>query len=252
MRNPWFKLGGTMITLASLITLPDVLHDWGSRLQDFGGMFRDSPVSGLALIVGITLLVLGYRDDLMRHLTGKRWSSDKELENELTTWLRDSRISVQYGPEPTPPELSFTFIATSSERPVTVMRLKGAPVVRLGVHVRPAPEHKPVIHAMDSDQTSSLLEELGIELARFGVNFNTEDMLGEGILLHYGVVITDALTQYEFVDRVTFVGRAMALVQLILIKHVREAQRQGDAKAQLTPVPQSTPGTEESQPQEVS
>jgi hypothetical protein len=245
MRNRLFRVGGAMIAFISLITLPDDIDTWGDRLQDIGGMFKGNPVAGVALAFGIILIVWGYRDELRRRLSGSRWRSDKELEDELSTWLRDSGFSLQY--KPNLPDVSFTFTATSLGRPVTVVRLVNASGVHLQTLVKPSPPHEAVIAAMDDDQSSSLTEELGIELARFGLGFSLVDILGQGIVLDYPILVSDTITQYQFVDRVNFVARAILLVQMIVTKHVRqEQQRQGKTSAQLIPVPQSSPDTADS------
>jgi len=243
MVNQCFKVGGAVIGLIGLVTLPEDINTWWARLQDVGGMFEGNPLAGGALAVGIILVALGYRDELRRRLSGsRRWRSDKELEDELSTWLRESGFSVQY--QPTLPGVSFRLTATSVERPVTIVRPVESPGIRLGTIVKPNPPHSTVIAAMDDDQSSSLKEDLGIELARFGLGFSLEDILGQGILFDYPIVVSDTLTKYQFIDRVNFVGRAILLVQLIVTKHVREAeQRQGTAPAQLTPVPQSSSDT---------
>jgi len=244
MLNQCFKVAGAVIAFVGLVTLPEDINTWWGRLQDVGGMFESNPLAGGALAFGIILLAWGYRDELRRRVSGsKRWRSEKELEDELSTWLRDAGYSVEY--QPTVPGVSFALTATSVDRPVGIVRPVGSPGILLQNVVKPGPPHDTVIGAMDDDQSSSLKEDLGIELARFGLGFNVEDILGQGIRLDYLLVITDTLTQYQFIDRVYFVGRAILLVQLILIKHVREAQRQGTAPVQLTPVPQSSPDTAE-------
>jgi hypothetical protein len=240
MLNQWFRVGGAVMAFVGLVTLPEDINTWWARLQDVGGMFEGNPLAGGALAFGIILVALGYRDELRRRLSGsKRWRSDKEFEDELTAWLRDSGFSVQQ--QPTMPGVSFTLTATSVERPVTIVRLAKSPGIILQTVVKPSPPHDTVIGAMDDDQSSSLKEDLGIELARFGLGFSLEDILGQGILLVHPLVVSDTLTQYQFIERVNFVARAILLVQVIVTKHVREAeQRQGTAPAQLTPVPQSS------------
>jgi len=243
MLNQWFKVGGAVIAFVGLVTLPEDINTWWGRLQDVGNMFKGNPFAGVALAFGIILFVWGYRDELRRRLGGaKRWRSEKDLEDELSTWLRDSGFSVQQ--QPTIPGLSFALTAASMERPVTILRLVNSPGIRLQSVVKPSPPHDAVIGAMDDAQSSSLKEDLAIELARFGLGFSLEDILGQGILFDYPIIVSDTLTQYQFIDRVNFVGRAILLVQVIVNKHVREAQqRQGMAPAQLTPVPQSSPDT---------
>jgi len=242
-RNQFLKVGGTVIALIGLVSLPQDAGTWWGHLQDVGALLKGNPVSGVALAFGIVLLGWGYRDDLRRRLGhSKRWRSDKELEDELSSWLREAGYSIVQ--QPTIPGVSFVFTATSVERPVTVVRPANSPSLSLQTIVKPGPPHDSVIAAMDENQTSSLKEDVGIELARFGLNFSLLDILGEGMVLACPIVFSDTLTKYQFVDRVNFVTRAILLVQAIVTKHVREAQqRQGTAPAHLTPVPQSSSDT---------
>lgn len=184
----------------------------------------------------------------------KRWRTDKDMERSLSDWLRDAGYGVTY-PAITAGELalnatSFIFVATLNDRPVTVVRFKETPGVRMQCLVRPDAAHAEVIAAMDTHHVSSLHEELGLELARFGLGFDLQDLLGNGIIIDYPLVLTDSVTQFQFVERVGFVARAILLVQLVVTRNVRAAQL--DAATDPTPVPQSTLGTSASSPPPVS
>jgi hypothetical protein len=180
----------------------------------------------------------------------KRWRTDKDMERSLSDWLREAGYEVKYPAIPAD-ELalnatSFIFSATLNDRPVTVVRFKQTPGVRMQCLVRPDAAHAEVIVAMDTHQISSLHEELGLELARFGLGFDLQDILGNGIIIDYPLVLTDSVTQFQFVERVGFVARAILLVQLVVTRNVRAAQLQNATDP--TPVPQSTLGTATSSP----
>jgi len=193
-----------VIFFIGLATLPDDLDTWGNRLRDVWESAGDNPIAAGAIVAGLILIGLGNWDRLSRLiLSRKRWRSDKELETELRDWLTEAGFTLEVPPL-TPEiskEASFVFAATMLKRPVTVVRPLNAPGIRLLCVVKPDPPHDAVIRAMDADEKSSLNEELGIELARFGLGFSLEDVLGLGVVIDYPILVTDRLFPYQLLMR---------------------------------------------------
>lgn len=121
MGNRWFKIGGAVIGGIGLISLPADLGTWWERIQDVGGMFADNPASGAALVAGIIIIGLGYRNEILRIVLGKRWRSDEELGEELYGWLRENGMIMQ--DVPARQGESFAFAASKDGPRVIVVGL---------------------------------------------------------------------------------------------------------------------------------
>ena len=213
-----------MISTIGVITLPDDLGNWGERVTDVWIMFKDNPVSGGALVVGLVLVVMANWEKVSRLLGGKRWRSDEELGNELHGWLRRAQYGLQ---DVTPsPEVNFTFGFAATDpagRPVTVIKLEREPAVQLQARVIPSPEHEPIIQGMTADQRNALLEDVGLELAKSGLGFDARDLSGTGIAIVGGFIPNPTLTEGQFISQVDRVSRATLVVQVIVSKHIRLA-----------------------------
>lgn len=246
LQRNWPKLsgiGGTVITIAGLVTF----QTWRDRLGEIGWAIHDNPLPAGAVVFGIVLLTIANWDRIRSTvIESKRWRTDQELNDELYGWLRQAGFTLVDTPldAATKQDIAFAFTATRHDRPTTIIRPHGDPGVLLQTIVKPSAPHDTIIENMTEDQRSALTEEIGIELARYGLGFDARELLDVGIALQYPLLLTDALTQWQFVDRVNFVARGIMLMQMIVTRHCRIVQAQGGVSPNLVPVPQSSSDTE--------
>jgi hypothetical protein len=252
MFNRLVRVGGGTITFIGLVSLPKDASTWWERIRDAASMFRDNPISGVAIVFGVALLVWGYREDIKSYfrspppapLPAPRWATDKELDSDLNSWLRQAGWSLQNSelkPEGKD-KVSFAFNATDSQkRVVNIVKPIDGSVLLLIAGVEPKEEAEDVVKKMTTDQRASLTEAIALELARTGLAFTVsrEEL---PVQISDEMFFGDDLTPSEFFGRVTGILRAIVLLQVIIAKHVREAQRESGVPT-LMPVPQSNPGT---------
>lgn len=224
------NLVGAIITAIGLITLPDDIAMWIDRLGGLVEAVRENPISGLAALIGIVILLFANRDMLSRMFGARRWRTDIALGDELNQWLRRARyqmqdIRSQDLEDPSRDTLSFGFVARMGGRAVAVMKLVGEPGVRLQAEVIVTDEenHRQIIQNMNKQQRDALLEDIGIELARSGLGFAVRDLIENGVRIVHGIIPSESMTQYQFLSHVGLVERAILLVQLIVRRHVRLA-----------------------------
>jgi len=110
------NLVGAIITAIGLITLPDDIAMWIDRLGGLVEAVRENPISGLAALIGIVILLFANRDMLSRMFGARRWRTDIALGDELNQWLRRARyqmqdIRSQDLEDPSRDTLSFGFVA---------------------------------------------------------------------------------------------------------------------------------------------
>ena len=210
MLNQVIRVGGAMIAFIGIISLPADLHTWWNRLQDVAGMLGDNPVSGVAVLVGILLLCVGYREELTRLLRGgRRWRNDEDLGNEIHGWLRHNNYQLQDMPmDEATTSFNFTAIGPKTNRPVSITKLKHKPGslrgILLTVGIAIDESHADVVKSMTDDDMEDLSGDLGLELGRFPlpISFNGEDLLNQGIVIQHPMLVSESMTQSQFMERV--------------------------------------------------
>lgn len=221
----WAKIsatGGAVITIIGLASF----QTWRNRLGEAGWAIHDNPVATGLAVFGLLVIAVGQWEAIRSSLFGsKRWRTDKELGDELNTWLRQAGFALQDAPPGSKSEkATFQFSATMFERATAVAKMRGDPVVVLTCRIKPSPEHAVVIADMSPVQLEEMREDIAIELLRLALTFDATDPTGRGVTVIDRLFITDALTQWEFVERVTSMSRAVLLAQVLIGRHVRQAQ----------------------------
>jgi hypothetical protein len=247
-RRHWTKaasIGGGVISIISLASF----GTWRDGSIGILWAFRDNPFPSIALLVGIVLLFAGNWDRVKSLVVHpQRWKTDKDLGDELNGWMRDAGWAVQnLKPHPgAEGKVGFGFAATDDQqRIVNVTKAAGIPVVVLVSGIEPAAGAATVVDHMTDEQKGMLVEDLGLEMARFGLGFKITSNPKWEIQINDAIVVTESLIQTEFFDRVTGVVRALVLAQITFTRRAREAQR-GSGVTTLVPVPQSSPDMEDS------
>jgi len=246
------NLGGAVVAIIGLITLPNDLDTWRQRLEDAWDMASSNPLSAFAILFGLALMAYANRESLLRVVRGgRRWQSDKELGDEIHGWLRQFGCQLQDNPGK---GVSFNFAATdrNTNRPVNVAKVIGEPGLLLTGKVIFDVSHVSVARDMTEDEMENLRGDLGLEMARspLPISFNATNVIEEGVTVQHPMLINESMTQSQFMERFGRVSAAMMLVTVLMRRHIRMAQkRMGVAPEQLTPVPKSTPDMEESPPQ---
>ena len=229
-------VAGTLASIIGAITLPDDVGTWGNRIAYIWDMVKDNPISGFAIVVGLVLLAWANWDMISRVIGAKRWRSDVELGNEIHGWLRLAQyrlqeLTMQDIRVPPDTNLAFGFVSTEplSHRPVAILKIVGAPGILLQARVVPSDiqNHRQIIENMTDSQRADMFEDIGLEVARFGVGlavgFATASLLAEGIVISHGVIPSDSMSQHQFMTHVGLVSRATLVVQLVISRHVRRA-----------------------------
>lgn len=229
------KIGGVLITAIGFITLPSDLGTWGTRLKDFAQIGIDNPLSVLAILLGVVLLGFGYWDTLRHKVLGsKRWRSNKEMGDTLHGWLRQSHFQLQDQPAPNS-DFCFSAIEPMTNRPVTVAKLSNEPGVRLQGRVTLSDEQKTLFQAMPAKEQHIVVSDVGVELARLDVGFDGRDLVNAGFSIIAGIIPGETMTQFQFLQRVGTVSRAILLVQSVLNRHLLTPDIIATMQAQLPP-----------------
>lgn len=119
------------------------------------------------------------------------------------------------------------FLATDPEgRPVVVARLRGDEAfITLGARLSVSPDAKAMLEEMPESVRLGMIEEIKIELARFGISYEITEPL-ETIRVADHVLCDDTLTRFVLAERVGFVRRALVLIMVLLGRAVRISQEQ--------------------------
>jgi len=218
------KLGGALITVIGLITLPDELNTLGNRFGDVAGAIKDNPVSGVAVLVGILLLAVGFSEQLKRAMFGgRRWNDNKYLGDTLHSWLRTAGFTLT---EREQPGLVFVIDAVEprTNRPISVYKLSTDPGVRLGSRVILMPNQVKFFQGLGPAKQRAILTDVAIELARLDIAFDGRDVVNTGFAVETGFIPSDTLTPSRFLERVSLVSRAILLMQFTLSRDLPEPE----------------------------
>ena len=255
-------VGGGACTIIGLVTLPDALSVWKQRVSDVLDIAAGNPLSAGAILIGLILLTVANWNQIGRMLFGEkqipRWPTDKELGDEIHGWLRHLHWQLrdlgETDIEPSQGALSFGFVATDPvRRSITVVKLRDEPVVRLQAAVKPSSiteagqtrSHHQIVQEMSKAQKDSMIEEIGLELARTGLGFTAQDF-DEGGIQFFSIFVPDeSITAAQFMGAVQLISRATLVVQVISRKHIRMADNAVPVLANELPVPQLTSGQED-------
>ncbi|MFH1884193.1 MAG: DUF2299 family protein [Planctomycetota bacterium] len=164
---------------------------------------------------GLTLFSLNqYR------LWRKRRSIQIErIEPMVRNWLYKNGFTIQNDPRPIS---VFQFVARDAQgRPVVVCQLKNELFLTLGAQLLVSKEDQQRLDPITGDENSTLLEDLKIEMVRFGVGFLGIDHPLRAITVEEKVPCDDTLTELAFLQRVMFVRR----VQMLIGEFLRRAMK---------------------------
>jgi hypothetical protein len=243
--NELLGLGGAVITIVGLASF----RTWRDGLGAVGWAVRDNPISATVLALGVLLFLAANWDRLRRLIWGvQRWPSDAALEDELNKWMRDAGWAVQNLKRQPGSEGKggFGFAAVDEQqRIVNITKEPGTGAIGLVSGFEPADESVAVLNSLTVEEQGIVVEDIGLEMARFGLGFKVSREPKWEIRINDGVVVSDSLMRAEFFDHVTSVVRALLLAQITFARHVRAAQR-GKGVTKLVPIPQSDSGTEDS------
>lgn len=228
-----FYWSGLAISVIGLVTLPQDLDSWIDIGGDLVEMVKANPLSGLAVPIGISLLVAANWQALKKFsLTQKRWETEAEMGEEIHKWVREAHYQLL---DLTPQDvvlgqsesLTFGFLAKEPKtgRTVAILKVSPEPGIRLQGRLIPtdAANHRPTIERMTDEQKNAMLEDIGLELARTGLGFDAQDLLGIGITIAHGIIPNESMTSFQFIEHVSRVERAMFVVQMLVGRHVRLA-----------------------------
>ena len=207
LRKIWEKLATEIIRgliVAALIAIGTAiwafLQSWAAPLiiVIFVGTF------------GLTLFSLNQ----YRLWRGRRGIQIERIETVLRDWLYRYKFSITDDPQP---KAIFQFVARDSEgRPVVVSQLKDELFLTLGAKLLVPEKDQQKLDSVTADKKSTLLDDLKIEMARFGVGFLGITHPLRAITIEEKVPCDDKLTELAFMQRVMFVRRAQILIgQLI-------------------------------------
>ncbi|MDO8750545.1 MAG: DUF2299 family protein [Dehalococcoidia bacterium] len=213
------SVAGTVISIISIVTLPDDAGAWWGRITAIWDMTKGNPVSSVALIVGLALLAWAHWNRIGRLFGVKRWPTDADLGKDLYKWLQDSGFQmVEPALQDRPPKTIFYFVGIEplSNRPINVIKIEGEPGVRLQSAVVLDEGQKGFFRSQSLERQQAIIGNVGLELARINVSFDGLDIPTHGIQVISGFIPHDRMTSFWFMERVILVSRAVMLTQIVL------------------------------------
>ena len=203
LRKIWEKLATEIIgglIVAALIAIGTAI--WA---------FLQSWVAPLIIVIfvgtfGLTLFSLNqYR------LWRKRHGIQVErIETTVRDWLYKNKFSIQNDPQPSS---VFQFVARDQEnRPVVVYRLRGEPFLNLGAKLLVSEEDKQKLDTITGNESSTFFEDLGMEMARSGVEYVGITHPLRVITIQKKVPCDDTLTELALLQEVMFIRRMTVLI----------------------------------------
>lgn len=139
--------------------------------------------------------------------------SDKELEDTIRKWIDKPYYKIQRR-EINDRLFSYNVEPIEGEGLVEVARFpKDRSQLHIGVQITVPIEVTSFLSALPEPLRSNMIDDLGMELTRFGIRFDLLTQPFKVLNIEDIVNIDDGLNEFHFLEHVTFVFKALAMVR---------------------------------------
>lgn len=189
---------------------------------------RLPPYQLLLLIIGIIGLVFWTINQIdawrERHKNGFSSQTDEQIKKTIEGWCLKQGHGVQENPQP---NARFQFISTNLQgKPVVISRYKELPeLIRLWVPFIIPQDAISRFNVLPEFTREEIMQQCQIEMARFGVQWKgLSNPLGVVELIEH-MRCDDSLTEFNFLNGVTFMVNAQVLLHATMALHIKQAER---------------------------
>jgi len=204
MGNPFKRMAEALSTEIIAVLIVGAILSVGAAI--WAAILSWGPLVIIVFIGGVGLTLFATNE--YKKLRGKRVT---DFESLVQKWLYKYRFTIQNTPQP---NALFQFMATDDAgRKVIIAQLQGdKEYLTIAAAFQIAPQDQAKLDRITRGN-SATVEDLKIEMARFGIGFQGITHPLKTITLEDKLPCSDKLTEFEFMQRVMFVRRAILLIQ---------------------------------------
>lgn len=193
------------------------------------------PIYQLLLIVlVVACLVIFFVNQInsWKEKSKKKFSklTDKEVEDIIRGWVEDPYHSIRKTDNK---ECLFYYIVTdvNGEGGIGVARPRAKPAqIEIACSVSLRPEQKTKYDKLNSEAKAKIVNNLRIEMARYGIQYKNLSTDLDNVLLGDLVFLDDSLTEYYFKNRMHFVLSGLVLYSEVITQDLILPIGQGSRK----------------------